>query len=59
MTNMEHKNREMADFERRMRVLSHDGGIYPPDKNLYLVENKGPNRAERRASKGKVLKQNW
>lgn len=47
-------DRSRGEIERALRINSHDGGIYPPDRNLYLVENTGENRAARRlANKGK------
>lgn len=49
--------RDKGEIERRMRILYHDGGIYPPDRNLYLVENQGENRKARRfANRGKKKK---
>lgn len=48
------QDRARAEIERALRINSHDGGIYPPDRSLYLVENTGENRAARRlAAKGK------
>jgi len=40
--------RNKGASERDQRILFHDGGIYPPDRNLYLVENQGDNRKARR-----------
>lgn len=49
--------RHQGRIERDRRVLFHDGGIYPPDRNIYLVENQGENRKARRlANKGKKKK---
>ena len=49
--------RRKGHEERDKRVLYHDGGIYPPDRNVYLVENQGDNRKARRlANRGKKKK---
>lgn len=49
--------RQRGELERNLRIHSHDGGIYPPDTNLYLVENQGDNRKARRfANRGKKKK---
>lgn len=48
------QDRARGEIERALRLNGHEDGIYPPDRNLYLVANTGENRAARRlANKGK------